>query len=400
VNLLLARRIGATALEIAVLSAFSTAALFWDAQTDGLYGWNPVQVGFWLLFLLLVVLSAIPSQPLSYQLFRIRLQRIDGQAASVFHRFTRCLLFWVLLTAPGSLNPDLLFDHLPISGREKLLGSFAVVIALVISPAVSTIVSNGQMSIGDLLTQTTVHTQKRGITREFTSKAYRIRFGVSVGLATLTLSLVSILLVDWRYRISDRTDAYLQQRHLFFEEIAKAADTQSNQFADQIWQRHPSDIYWSPNKKAYLLGVTESFQFRVPRSVLSDPRALLAAFNLWITPVLSIVAPSTEWVELEFYNERSFGPAKLEQSLSLLYNRLDGSLHYAPVDQRFVYGHTSMRLDERLERTTTPDSTITYFERRVQKGITIKFVTSDWAFPRLDLIAQPPAAPAHFLGQT
>jgi len=400
VTALLGRRIGASALELLILSAAAAAALFWDAHTDALYGWNAVKVGYWLLFFLLTAVSAIPTQPLSYLLFRIRLQRVDGQDPSFFHRFARCFVFWIFLTSPGSLNPDLPFNHLPITPREQLLGGFAVVLALVISPAVSTIASNGQASISDLLTQTTVHPQGKEAAHRFALMSYRTRFGFSVALLTLGLSLTSILLVDWRYRISDRTNSYLRERHLFSDELAKADVTQNNQLADLIEQRPPRNIYWSPDYNAYFLGLTESFRFRVARNVLSDEHALVAVFRAWINPVLASVAPSTEWVELEFYNERSLGPATLHQRLFLLYNRLDGSVHYAPVDQRFVYGKTSMRLEERLKRHTSPDSTITYFERHVYKDIAIgiSIANSGWAFPSLNLIAQRPTTQTHFVG--
>jgi hypothetical protein len=396
---ILLRRTIAFLIEFAVLSGIALAGLFWDFKTNALYGWNSVRVGYMVLVLASFALSGVPSQPLSYRAAGIRLYDSRGSSPTLFHRITRCLLFWVLVSAAEIFVPDFLLTRLRLSAREIVLLELAIIASVMAAPVTLAVLSLGRASIHDILTHTRVGSRNfvPGLAKSGDLERFRVRFVVGTGSLLLAFVLTCATLLDWQYRISDNLSGYYRRRVSLLEKIGKSAGDDPRQAADLIRQMGPRNIYVNSDFTAFLPGVAESFRVRVRPSVLADERRLARTAVLEIANTIELVAPPTKWIELDLYDSRTFGPATLEQGYRVLYDVRASKLTYAPTDQKFFYGKRPLSLTARMERNDVPDSVITILNRKLHRSLDV--LNIGWDFPRLDLSAHPLGSLSRFVGR-
>ena len=202
-------------LQVAGLAALALAILMWDAKSHVLYGWNSVHVGYSILAILAVIGAGVAREPLVHRLLGFRVVLANGTRPTFFHKASRALLFWLLLTSPGVFRIDAIFGQLPLSTRESLIASAGAAFALMLLPALTALSTRGTSSIHDLLVGTRIvraspwasGTEGKPVRSALTLRGALICYSWSLAV----LLLVGMLL-DWRYRISDTYSAYFRAR--------------------------------------------------------------------------------------------------------------------------------------------------------------------------------------------
>jgi hypothetical protein len=394
-NRLLLLRSSATLLEVATLVGVGLAIAWVAVRRNMLYAWDGEQFGYWILAAILFGVNILPKQPIFYRLVGLRLATLAGTAPSCWHRASRETFFWLCVGSPGLLRVDELVAHLPMSSRERLIGSIAVTYSLVLLPITSTVFSRGTFSVGDWLAGTTV--SPFDASRGSSATTFRSRIVVRAFAGITSVLVLGMLLIDAKYRISDELPNVLKANAESFAKLDKSGAGDSRHFMDIVQRSASADSYFNQDGTAHLAGEAEYLRIRVSPDVLnSERKVMLAAIDAALV-FIPIVSPTAMWLEVTMYADRRFGPFWLERNLKVLLNAREPQVRYAPTGQVYVVGSDSLTLSEYLTDSMPAKAVITKFKRK--EGGSIAFMLGGWQFRRLEFFAPPAIGSGKFPGQ-
>lgn len=396
-----AKRVLATVIGALVMLAITALGLLLQIRTNRWYAWDAANLGYWIIVAASFAHGAIPRQPLAYRAVGLRLVTHSGRNPPVLVRITRLLLFWVLVAAADTFRVSSLASALPISAREQLLAEAGGILCLTLLSATTCIASGGRRAAHDIICGTVVIPATVSPAKDARDAAARFRgrflFASTAGL--LAIVLAAIVLIDWRYRISDVLIPYFKHREPYISNVVEQSARDRSRLQDITVMDHPEDVYWNRKQTAFLVGPVETFRYRVSHRASVDPLASQrTAFN-GILDAIPLLAPSTRLVVADVYTTREFGPAIYEEGQSYVMNVRDGRyfMTFAPASQDFFFGKSKLSLEQRLKRDDNADSVITHFVAHIDKSVFVG-TSTHWSFPYLDLLQLPGDPESRMLG--
>jgi uncharacterized RDD family membrane protein YckC len=386
------RRGAAFLLDAALLGAASRLGLWWDSQTQWLYGYDGVYLGTTLLILGYIGCECLVFSSPGKALFRLRITHESGGPPYRLQVLYRGLLFWFAITGSLSYIPADLAQHFGFETRSLFMLTFATLFSIVFLTGVSVATSTGDSGIHDLLSCTKVLPRSEFVCRRQSERLIRIlpsRAIWSTGCVLWVLCLTATLYVDWKGRISEAVAGLVKQKPFYVS--SRLTPLMIDPLASMTLGFSTEDNYIDYERKVVLVGRTEYYQFPAPTSVINNHS------QRWTYAIQSLIGvvpnslPSTKWIHVELFAYQGFGYALRKETVGFIYDYEKGTFRYAPIGQR-VY-RSKIAPDTRSSDSTRIDSIITYFKPRVESE-TVLFVGVGlgWRFPSLNF-AQSPILP-------